>query len=126
MYTEQLRVIKVCSQNDPTCFNLPIYNYDGNSIAIDEPQRAAWILRSFVLSNGVTGFFDINVNNFAVYFDVNGFKKPNTLGKDVFALFINSKGRIVSSDDDTITNGNDNEGYNYAYRIMSNGWRKDY
>ena len=63
---------------------------------------------------------------FSVFFDVNGFKKPNRLGVDVFAWAVNGKGKIVRYTDPSISIGNDEPDYNYAFEIMENGWIKKY
>ena len=127
-YSEILRVQKVCVENDSSCFPFPIKSYVTGNPVITESQYRSWALKSFIMQNGMTVFIDVNNNCYSVFVDVNGFKKPNTFGIDVFALMINGKGRIVSFDDESIPNdgGNDNIEYNYAFRLIDNNWKKDY
>lgn len=125
LYKERLNMIKVCEEGDTSCFSFPVHKYDG-TVKITENEYSGWALKSFVLNNGVTVFFDINNGNFSVFFDVNGKKKPNNLGVDVFAWAVNGKGKIVRYTDPSITNGNGEPDYNYAFEIMENSWTKKY
>ena len=127
-YSEVLRIQKVCGENDSSCFPFPINSYVTGNPVITDSQYRSWALKSFIMQNGMTMFIDVNNNCYSVFVDVNGFKKPNTLGIDVFALMINGKGRIVSFDDESIPSdgGNDNIEYNYAFRLIDNNWKKDY
>lgn len=126
MYKQRLNMVKICGEGDTSCFHFPIYSYDGKTVSISKSNYASWSLKSFVLNNGTTVFFDVNNGNFSVFFDVNGYKNPNRLGVDVFAWAVNGKGRIVRYTDPSIGSGNDNPEYNYAFEIMENGWTKNY
>ena len=117
--------MKVCGEGDSSCFSFPVYKYNGTT-RITESQYNSWALKSFVLNNGVTVFFDVNDGYFSVFFDVNGNKKPNRLGVDVFAWAVNGKGKIVRYTDPSINGGNDEPEYNYAFEIMENSWTKKY
>jgi len=125
-YIEVMRVQKVCEENDSSCFPFPIYSYKNNNAVITSSQYENWALRSFIMKNGTTVFIDVNNDCYSLFADVNGFKKPNKLGFDVFALMINKNGKIVSFDDETINGGNDNPEYNYAFNLINNNWKKDY
>ncbi len=125
MYKKRLNMTRICLEGDTSCFAFPVYTYKG-VVKITENEYSSWQLKSFVLNNGTTVFFDVNNGNFSVFFDVNGLKKPNRLGEDVFAWAVNGKGRIVRYTDPSITSGNDEPDYNYAFEIMENGWTKKY
>lgn len=125
MYKKRLNMTRICLEGDTSCFAFPVYTYKG-VVKITENEYSSWQLKSFVLNNGTTVFFDVNNGNFSVFFDVNGLKKPNRLGEDVFAWAVNGKGRIVRYTDPSITSGNDQPDYNYAFEIMENGWTKKY
>ncbi len=125
MYKKRLNMTRICLEGDTSCFAFPVYTYKG-VVKITENEYSSWQLKSFVLNNGTTVFFDVNNGNFSVFFDVNGLKKPNRLGEDVFAWAVNGKGRIVRYTDPSITSGNDEPDYNYAFEIMENSWTKKY
>jgi len=125
LYKEQLNMIKVCGAGDSTCFAFPVHRYNGTT-RITAQEYNSWALKSFVLSNGTTVFLDINNGNFSVFFDVNGFRKPNRLGVDVFAWAVNGRGKVVRYDDPSITSGGGEPDYNYAFEIMENAWTKNY
>ena len=124
MYQKQLNMIKVCGEGDSSCFPFPVRKYDGTELITD--SEYSWALKSFILNNGTTVFFDVNDGNFSVFFDVNGFKNPNKLGVDVFAWAVNGQGQIVRYTDPSITSGNDVADYNFAFEIMEHGWVKKY
>src|SRR5574344_659681 len=48
-----------------------------------------------------------------IYFDINGFKKPNTFGRDVFAFDLSGDGKVFP------WNGRDDSLYNYGNLIMT-------
>ncbi len=126
-YNERLNIQRICGASDSTCFYFPIKSYRNGSNAITAAQYRSWSLRGFVLTNGVTGFVDVNNGNFSMFFDVNGFKGPNTLGVDIFAWAVNADGAIVRYSDPSLGgSGNDNPEYNYAFDIMEHGWVKTY
>ena len=125
MYKKRLNMQLICGEGDTRCFAFPVYKYDGTP-KITENEYRSWALKSFILNNGTTVFFDVNTDCFSVFFDVNGFKKPNRLGIDVFAWAVNGKGKIVRYTDPSISIGNDEPDYNYAFEIMENGWVKKY
>lgn len=59
-----------------------------------------------------------------IYIDVNGKRKPNQFGRDVFVFELRKDGRLY-----TIGNSNDCPGvadFACAARIMENGWKMDY
>ena len=117
---------RICEEGDSSCFAFPVSKYNGVT-KITDAQYRSWQLKSFILNNGVTVFFDVNDGWFSVFFDVNGKKKPNRLGNDVFAWAVNGKGKIVSHSDETVSgSGANEEEYDYAFDIMENSWTKKY
>ena len=70
--------------------------------------------------NGISGSIVV------VYADVNGQKKPNTLGKDVFVYVLNRKGLQpagISKNDTEVETECKNTGYYCFTKIMRNGWK---
>ncbi len=126
LYKQRLNMTRICEEGDSSCFAFPVCKYNGVTKITDSEYRS-WQLKSFILNNGVTVFFDVNDGWFSVFFDVNGKKKPNRLGNDVFAWAVNGKGKIVSHSDETISGSGANEKeYDYAFEIMENSWTKKY
>lgn len=124
LYKKRLFMIKECSKTDSSCFPFPIKGPNGDE-KITATNYRNWSMRGFVLKNGTTVCFDVNNDWFSVFFDVNGFKKPNTLGEDVFAWAVNGKGQIVSIYDPSITTAQgQSQDYDYAFVYMKNGWKK--
>ncbi|MBR6098418.1 type II secretion system protein [bacterium] len=125
MYSQQLNMQKICGPDDPSCFPFPIHSYRTGLPKITESQYRSWKFRGFMLNNGVTGLIDVNNGSMSVFVDVNGFKKPNKLGVDVFAWALNGQGRIVKYTDPSLGRNDDAE-YDYAFRIMQDGWTRKY
>ena len=126
-YKEYLSIVKTCNSNDTSCFPFPIYSSNGITEKITTANYKSWRLVSAVLRDGTTICFDINNDWMGIFCDVNGFKRPNQLGEDVFVWAVNSEGQIVDMYSDTSI-PNSNEGrdpdYNFAFRYMKNGWQK--
>ena len=124
LYKKHMAIVKDCSKTDSSCFPFPILKSNG-SVKITATNYRNWSMRGFVLRNGTTVCVDVNNGWFAVFFDVNGFKKPNKLGYDVYAWAVNQDGKIVSMYDPSISDeaGKDPD-YDSAFVYMANGWKK--
>lgn len=125
-YKKYFSVLKVCAIPDTSCFPLPVY-FSNGKVHITESNYKSWFVQGFVLKNGTTVFLDINKNWYSVFVDVNGFKKPNKLGTDVFVFAVNSEGNVVSMADpslDKTAGGSSLADYNWAFVYMENGWQK--
>ena len=124
LYKEYMAIVKECSKTDSSCFPFPVRR-SNDEIKITATDYRNWSMRGFVLKNGTTVCVDVNNGWFTVFFDVNGFKKPNKLGYDVYAWAVNQDGKIVSMYDPSISDetGKDSD-YDYAFVYMANGWKK--
>ena len=124
LYKKYMSMMKICSKTDTSCFHFPIIGPNGDTKITAENYKS-WAMRGFILKNGTTVCFDINNDWFSVFFDVNGFKKPNKLGYDVYAWAVNKDGKIVSIYDSSISDGaGQDPDYDYAFVYMANGWKK--
>lgn len=87
-----LKVIEYCkkSANTPACkHSIDSYDYKGSDLTSFQPQTAfgtTFVLNNSAVVNVQSG--DINGVNSRVriIYDVNGIKKPNFMGKDVFVI----------------------------------------
>ena len=124
LYKKKMSIMKECSKTDSSCFPFPIQGPKGDVKITTEDYRN-WSMRGFILRNGTTVCIDVNNDWFSMFFDVNGFKKPNKLGYDVYAWAVNQDGKIVSMYDASINDeaGKDHD-YDYAFEYMANGWKK--
>lgn len=97
---------------------------DGYAFTID-----TW---SFNHAENVADTFGVNVtNNSAIVVmavDVNGFKKPNTLGKDVFIYVMTERGLLpagIDRPDNEVEENCRTKGYFCFSKIMKNNWKVD-
>ena len=124
LYKKKMSIIKECSKTDTSCFSFPIKGPNGDT-KITAANYRSWSMRGFVLRNGTMVCIDVNNDWFSVFFDVNGLKKPNKLGYDVFTWALNRDGKIVSIYDSSISDGAGKDpDYDYAFVYMANGWKK--
>jgi hypothetical protein len=119
--------MRTCQVGDNSCFPYPIRNRNGVP-AVTASQATSWQSMSMLLNNGIAIRFDVNKGDFSMFVYTNGFKPPGKLGEEIFVWCVNKEGRIVPSTDPSLdqSNGHSNPEYNYAFRIMANGWKKDY
>jgi prepilin-type N-terminal cleavage/methylation domain-containing protein len=125
---------KVCEKavTDTLCF--PSYTYKNNSAGTttryDDPSAS----KSIILTDGsILTFvsFSSNCKNngelksaigcVRIRADVNGWKKPNQVGKDVFDFYISEDKIIPRGDPLTTTTINDSYGWANGYKILSTG-----
>ena len=98
-----LKVAQNC-KNQRGCWAFPYYYQNGNSTNINTPNQYSYYI---TLADGTNIFFDIvgttNAQLF-IYTDINGNKKPNTFGDDIFAFKIkNNKIEPYSTNLDACT-----------------------
>ncbi|MFA7658027.1 MAG: DUF6613 domain-containing protein [Candidatus Gastranaerophilaceae bacterium] len=145
------KVIKNCDTTTKGCYpNIVAYNFDGSSIGSGYDNLDTY---RFITADGMSvqigsadlgcGGFDYPLTRLCMYLyvDVNGLKKPNTMGRDIFlfkiaadkgiALYPN--GGIKSSYwksynvcDYGYNGGTDKRGIYCAGRIMDDGWQMKY
>lgn len=97
VYSEYLPTIKKCNDGTSGCFfawGEPWY-YMSKATVGGWGSDSGAILRDGVVVN--YAYFNPNCNSWAnecgnIYVDVNGSKKPNTIGKDIFKIHIQSNG----------------------------------
>lgn len=83
------------------------YYYDGTPIS--SKAGGFYIMACILGADGITYRFYIYSNNCDYYgktcgeimFDINGMKKPNTMGKDIFSLSLRQQ-KIIPSDDNAL------------------------
>lgn len=130
-----LQIAKDCENNKTGCW-APTKNLNNVNSSYTLPYGfGANALRIFSLSDGMNvvlnvwgnygelGVNDSDVVSFAV--DVNGDKKPNTLGKDVF-FFVLTNNKLVPAGNDNdsalcVKNGNDISGIDCAAKVLREG-----
>ena len=86
-------------------------------------------------SGGTYPCFDAPENNVAIiYMDVNGIKKPNQFGRDVFFMFLTDNGRIILAGNNESwkcwagcdTSYDNQVGIGCSGRIAEEGWKMNY
>lgn len=83
-----IKILKECKSNESGCFpdKISYYFKKGESNLVN----AQFGIRKFaVLADGTSIGF---LSSGAIYFDVNGLKKPNVVGKDIFQVQLGEKG----------------------------------
>lgn len=121
-----IKVVKKCSNSaqDGVCWHNVSQSYYLNGSTVDDSNNGVPVASSFISSSGTLyliynqGICSSNITNYnhedsscgQVFVDINGFKKPNTWGKDIFGTNVYSDGTVMpmSSDTDTMTA----DGYN--------------
>lgn len=64
-----------------------------------------------------------------IWVDINGQKKPNTYGRDIFYFYIGNNGKLIpygSKGQDGKCLNKDSDGTSCTARIIENGWKMDY
>ena len=122
-----LSIAKDCG-TDSDCYPVSkVYRLDGNEHEYCSSHYSSF--NKFVLADGSIMFFTVyegkcthterGVDNSCgvFYYDVNGDKKPNTIGRDIFAYFINPDGVYPPISNDCNKN---NLGWGCAAYIIKN------
>lgn len=114
VYAKYLKTTKQCD-SDPTCY--PSYTYlEGASWAPAEAAALQLADGSILVfrkhasgsSSSLTNSAPLNNAVAPIHVDVNGFKKPNVMGKDVFRFSLTASGTIVPDGvTDDVTSFND-------------------
>jgi prepilin-type N-terminal cleavage/methylation domain-containing protein len=111
-YAEYLKYIKLCDEDTPIgdngCwpslwYSLPGTLQDNTTILTGNPLRHSRLalydgtLIGFSYNSiNCTGNYTTKLNGCGyAYFDINGFKKPNTIGKDIFGVYVLRDGNII-------------------------------
>ncbi len=119
--TNYLNIVKICDDNDKDC-SYPVYTDDGKLHQGFTKDGAVELISSngFILNDGTVILLDVMQNasanafcgiysnllggghNLVFVADVNGVKKPNVVGKDVYAFVLTSDGlKPAGADDDS-------------------------
>ena len=77
-----MNTINICISNDDDCFANSLKYINGNSLSY--PDKLA-----FVLADGQAVIVIPFSTYYAMYIDINGKKKPNQFGKDIFRMDYN-------------------------------------
>lgn len=137
MYKPYLSIIKDCGNSDDGCW-VTTKTLDNGSALYSNSYGFGLAIHIFTLKDGMNVSMDVWGGNIYEYFgvnsdtsvivffvDVNGNKKPNVLGKDVFAFVVTSKGVIAAgSDNDSANckkNGTSSSGYDCAAKVLREG-----
>jgi len=89
LYKAKLSIVKDCTDGVTTkCFADTTYKLLQGNPWINYDTHFAYDRSRFILSDGVAVSIDWNgARNFFVMLDINGIKKPNWVGKDLFYLY---------------------------------------
>ena len=95
-FSKYMKHNKRCEANkdiEQGCWNAnsPIYYYNGTRLYIQNPGNSGGGSECMTLVNGGTFCIDCGIINCIVLVDVNGPKKPNRIGHDVFYAIFNPK-----------------------------------
>ncbi len=98
-FAKYLKVDKVCNANkgvEQGCWreNTKIYSKDG-SYAYSDPTDIGGGGVCMILTSGTVFCIDYGGKVSPLYFDINGYLKPNTRGKDVFYALFNRENYMV-------------------------------
>ena len=98
-FAKYLKVDKVCNANkgvEQGCWreNTKIYNKDG-SYAYSDPTDMGGGSVCMILTSGTLFCIDYGGKVSPLFFDINGYLKPNTRGKDVFYALFNRETYMV-------------------------------
>jgi len=134
-------------------FKIIKYSYDSekaftwtaldSALGTDNNEDLAYVYLNDGSKFGIDACFDNSWYVAAVYFDVNGDKNPNKMGRDIFAFRLRSQGNLVpvagqfqeSQDGEYWKTASSNIykcttqnswGEGCAARIIENGWKMDY
>ncbi|MCD7878455.1 MAG: type II secretion system GspH family protein [Candidatus Gastranaerophilales bacterium] len=136
---DYLNVQKICGHKSG-CFTDTIYSKDGSVYEENYITKQAERY-SFVLNDGVSVVLDVwndsNAQNYlgfnedtlfggsanlSIIVDVNGLKKPNRTGKDIFLFLLTPKGLLPAGIDNNSKNCDKTQNYQYGfgctYKIM--------
>ncbi|MCD8024358.1 MAG: hypothetical protein LUE64_02360, partial [Candidatus Gastranaerophilales bacterium] len=129
-----LSVQKICG-HDEGCFPFPSYLIN-NSVFLSTPNQPE--MYYFILNDGTMVQLDCYTNsnaqyllgfnkdsllaiddtNLSVTVDLNGEKKPNTLGKDIYVFLLTDKGLLPAGTDNESANCS-TTGRDCAYKVLS-------
>ena len=88
-----LSIMRSCFPITSECFSPEAKFMKGNALAFSDSRGG------FVLNDGTTVLSWAGGDTYAphvfIYFDINGLKKPNIVGKDIFVMFFRPKGNTV-------------------------------
>ena len=114
-YRNNIKIITACKEdNSGNCWT-PTKDFfqkgqttDANKYGIGNTVHTGFVMQdgmnvSMTKVQGIDDKFGVETNSdYSVIFlvDVNGHKEPNTMGQDVFAFVLDSKGRIVPAGKD--------------------------
>jgi prepilin-type N-terminal cleavage/methylation domain-containing protein len=125
---------KVCEKDvtDTLCF--PTYTNKSGYASSSNTAYTPANEKSLILSDGAILIFDLFSSNCTrsgelksaigcvrIRADINGWKKPNQVGKDIFDFYISEDKIILRGDPLTTTAINDSYGWGNGYKILKTG-----
>lgn len=83
---------------------LPDYSYDylgvkGTNVSFGAVAKHGFGNLCYLLADGMAFCLDINADNYCVTVDVNGKKKPNRVGRDIFSFTVGYNGHDVTPEE---------------------------
>ncbi len=139
-FDKYLTLNKDCGTSYKGCFpdtykSISGADVDESKFLFDDSDASDFVHHYVILPNGASVGFFRKYDNGAFVIDVNGFDKPNTLGRDFFAVQVDLNGHVGSFDHDTygdkderITRCKDaiNYGRPCFSQLQANKWTMDY
>lgn len=122
---------KVCQsgKNTDICWHRKWYTYSGSVATSDENNFSSLILADgsvmlfLHMNSSCTGSLELksNIGCARIRVDINGDRKPNRIGKDIFDFYI-LQDRLIARGDPLSTTTVDNvSGWGKGYKILSEG-----
>lgn len=122
VFLQYLHYSKKCNAGEPGCWANPTYNLNGTltsnvssgNLYVFSPQQTAVLsdgmllnFCSFIASCDNAGYSlnGVNMSCGRLQVDVNGFKGPNTYGRDIFEFYVTDRGPIPSGANGILTTG---------------------
>ena len=129
VFSKYIKNVKVCRINEQVsrCYLDSYKHLDGSVISTDTgstlttPDGAT--LRFYHINSGCTGTTELKkpIGCGRIRVDVNGIKKPNTVGYDIFDFYITQNGIIPRGHEDTTTKEDASSGYGRGITILTTG-----
>ncbi len=124
-------IMKFCGDSITECFAESYKDIEGTSRSNVLSSHDSTV--TFILANGASIAMNPDIGGY-IFIDANNVKTPNVLGMDLFVLYINSNGELVTSseiDDDSSSLLSDCKSFDgnwvtcFAF-LQQNNWKMDY
>ena len=81
-----IKILKSCIPSSNECWADNVLSLGGVEPLYDNPKNGA--RASFIAASGYTVYYWLHGTGGWFWVDINGLKKPNTIGKDIFVLYL--------------------------------------